>query len=477
MKVLLALLILCGCLGSFVQSADVNAWKQRVVYQVLTDRFARTNGDLTTPCNLKEYCGGNFDGIAANLDYIKDMGFDAIWISPTVDNMEPGYHGYWFRNFEKVNNHFGDEVSLKRLVDTAHSKGMFVMVDVVANHVAPVIEDFSTIYPFNQASHYHKRCPIYNWEDQLQVENCRLCDLPDLDQANPYVRKYLVDWIKNQISKYGFDGIRIDTVPHIEKTFWTEFTKSAGVFSIGEVFNGKESYLGIYQQVMDSLLNYPMYFTIKYTWTGYNSMRAISERWGLLDANMKDVDALGLFVDNHDNQRFLHINNDWRLLKAALAFSLTGRGIPFMYYGSEQGFKGGNDPENREPMWNSFNKEHEIYKFVQTVLRARKTQGVATSKFSEKYVDDHFYVFTRGTNFIVALTNDPNQTPSQRIGNLGIANGTVMCNIFKPAECATITGGAMDISLTNCEVKIYVPKSSSFFVSPKQTSLEALRRH
>jgi len=70
------------------------------------------------------------------------------------------------------------------------------MLDVVANHVGPVGDDFSRIYPFNQAEHYHSTCQITDWNNQWQVENCRLADLPDLNQDNSFVREYLKDWVK-----------------------------------------------------------------------------------------------------------------------------------------------------------------------------------------------------------------------------------------------------------------------------------------
>jgi alpha-amylase len=146
-------------------AGDVNGWKKRTVYQILTDRFWRSNGD-TSLCDLHNYCGGDHDGMAKKLQYVKDLGFDAIWISPPVDNTDGGYHGYWARNWDKVNSHFGDEAALKRLVDTAHSMGMWVMVDVVANHVGPVEHDYSSIYPFNRPEHYHNDCDINDWNNQ-----------------------------------------------------------------------------------------------------------------------------------------------------------------------------------------------------------------------------------------------------------------------------------------------------------------------
>ena len=135
-------------------TAGVDEWRKRSVYQILTDRFYRSSGD-TSPCmDLSRYCHGDFKGITAKLDYIKGMGFDAIWISSPLDNLEgheeaDGYHGYWHKNWEKINHHFGTEEDLHELVKTYQSNGIYVMVDVVPNHVAPVGHDYSGIYPFN----------------------------------------------------------------------------------------------------------------------------------------------------------------------------------------------------------------------------------------------------------------------------------------------------------------------------------------
>lgn len=107
-----------------------------------------------------------------------------------------------------------------------------------------------------------------------------------------------------------------------------------------------------------------MYFTIKDVFQSGSSMRNIGQRISQQQGMFKDVDALGIFVDNHDNPRFLNGNPNWSPFKSALAFALTSRGIPIFYYGSEQAFAGGQDPNNREPMWKNFNRNHEIFLFV-----------------------------------------------------------------------------------------------------------------
>jgi len=160
-------------------AGNTEDWKKRSIYQVLTDRFAQDNDSSNACTNLSNYCGGTYKGMINHLDYVQGMGFDAIWISPIIKNKDGGYHGYWATNWEDVNEHFGSKQDLKDLVDAAHAKGIWVMVDVVANHVAPIGDDFSQIYPLNKREHYHNDCDI-DWSNQWSVENCRLAGLPDL---------------------------------------------------------------------------------------------------------------------------------------------------------------------------------------------------------------------------------------------------------------------------------------------------------
>jgi len=198
----------------------------------------------------------------------------------------------------------------------------------------------------------------------------------------------LKDWIRNLVQKYNFDGIRIDTIPEVPKDFWAEFGQASGVFQMGENFNGNDGYVGDYQKYITALFNYPMYYTIRDVFMYGKSMRTIPQRWSSNLASFKDVDALGIFVDNHDNARFLNGKGDIRLFKGAIAFSLCARGIPFVYYGSEQGFGGGNDPYNREVLWRNFDRNSDMFKFTQAINRARKAQGAVNNAFAEKWADD-----------------------------------------------------------------------------------------
>jgi alpha-amylase len=263
------------------------------------------------------------------------------------------------------------------------------------------------------------------------------------------------------VKKFQFDGIRIDTIPEVPKDFWSEYTQASGVFQMGECFNGDPAYVGPYQDHVEGLFNYPMYYTIKDVFGSRKSMYNIKNRWSQEEGHFNDIDALGIFVDNHDNARFLNQFSDRRMFQNALVFALTARGIPFYYYGSEQAYAGGSDPHNRESLWQDMNTQSDIYKMTATVNRVRKDHNIGHQQQMEKYVTDNFYAYSRG-NVLVALTNTHDKQ-HESVPNTPWSDGTEVCNAFYPTtDCQTISGGAVDVWLADGESKIYVPKSSAF---------------
>ena len=114
---------------------------------------------------------------------------------------------------------------------------MLVMVDVVANHMGNTNTDYHQNVPFNDSSHYHSWCEISDADfanhNQHNIENCRLAKLADLKQESNFVKATLLSWIKNLVTKYHIDGLRIDTVPEVPKTFWSEFSRASGVYTVG----------------------------------------------------------------------------------------------------------------------------------------------------------------------------------------------------------------------------------------------------
>ncbi|EFC43633.1 predicted protein [Naegleria gruberi] len=447
-------------------------WRSRSIYQIITDRFSPSESGSGKSCPLLyTYCGGTFQGITSHLNYVKSLGFNAIWISPIVLNLPGGYHGYWAQDWFAVNPHFGTQADLINLVKTAHSMDIWVMVDVVFNHVGPVGFDFSEISPFNSSTHYHPYCQINNWSNQTEVEYCRLADLPDLDQSNNFVYKTLSNWITDFVlNTFGFDGIRIDTVPEISKTFWSDLKtnilapKYGDIYSIGEVLNGDMNYVAPYANILGATLHYPMYFVLKSIFSQGGSMYQIRNTINSARSLVKDTSLLGVFIDNHDNPRFLNYESDYKLYQNALTYVLTSEGIPIFYYGTEQGFNGGADPFNREPLWpTSFNQNSYLFTFVQKIMNFRNThfQEFLNNPLQvERYVANNFYAFSRG-NVFVATTNVGSSYGRLQytITYHPYSDGTVLCDIFwGNNDCETVTNGQFTVVLLNGESKIYYPQ-------------------
>ena len=442
--------LLIGLLLASTISCKTKAeWKSRSIYQILTDRFARSSD--TGWCNLSQYCGGNYRGLIQKLDYIKGMGFDAIWISPIIENTEGSYHGYHFTNLYNLNYHFGSEEDFIELVTTCHSKDIWVMVDVVANHCGPIGTDYGRITPFNKAEHYHDYCDIgNNWGDQWTVENCRLSGLPDLKQENDWVTQKLLDWIKDLVQKYKIDGIRIDTIMEVPKWFWDKFREYAGVFQIGEAFNGNPGYVADYQNHLDSVFNYPLYYTIKDSFCG--SFKNLEYYWWNTRKVFPAPEYTATFVENHDNPRFLNRCGDRNKFTNAAIFSLVWEGVPVFYYGGEQYYAGGEDPNNREPLWDNYNTGSELYQLLAKTHAVRKNLQIWNLEIIQRYADDNFYAFSRG-NMLACFTNV--NSLERTITYHDWKDGDRLCNALADNDCVTVSGGSIKISM-GAIPKIYV---------------------
>lgn len=159
---------------------------------------------------------------------------------------------YWTQDINSLNDHFGGDDDLKTLSTALHNRSMYLMVDVVANHMASSSDppDYSELSPFSSKSSFHSECFISHWDNQTEIEQCWLGDtnlpLADLNTEDDAVVKALYAWIQTLVGEYGIDGVRIDTVKHIRKDFWPDFVKSAGVFTLGEIDQNDVDYVAPY---------------------------------------------------------------------------------------------------------------------------------------------------------------------------------------------------------------------------------------
>ena len=458
MKDFINLIILSSLIIFSIGGHNSTEWKTRAIYQLMTDRFATTNLDEPECNDLTKYCGGTHVGLKKKLDYITDMGFDAIWISPIVKNTEGSYHSYHTIDFYGLNEHFGTEEELYDLIKECHDRDVWVMLDVVANHVGPVGFDFRTINPFNSPEHYHDSCAITDWTNQKMVENCRLCDLPDLKQENDFVADELLKWIKYIIQKYDIDGIRVDTVPEVPKWFWTKFSKASGVYQIGEVFNGDPHYVASYQGCLDAVFNYPLSFTIKDAFSG--NLTKLHEYWLSSRPIYPDPKILGVFIDNHDNNRYLNDSRTKESLDNAGVFSILFEGIPVWYYGDEQYFHGGADPNNREPLWGHYNKTSNLYILLSKSNKIRKGKKIWETELEPLAWDIDFYAFTRG-DILAAFTRG--EEVEKKVKGHKFNTGDTICNIFHVEDCIEVNSDEITLKMEK-EPKVYVRKEDLMFL-------------
>ncbi|WP_163101635.1 alpha-amylase family glycosyl hydrolase [Peribacillus alkalitolerans] len=349
-------------------------WQDETIYFIMVDRF--NNGDTSNDFQVnvqdpKAYNGGDFKGITEKLDYLKDMGYTTIWLTPVFDNEEKGYHGYWIRDFYKTEEHFGTMEEFKKLVKEAHKRDMKVILDFVVNHVGP---NHPWVNDASKKEWFHEKQPITNWNDQKEVENNWLYDLPDLNQKNPETRQYLLDAAKWWIEETDVDGYRLDTVKHVPKDFWKDFSKEVksvkeDFYLLGEVWHDDLGVVSSYQASgIDGFVDFAQNEHLRTAFAKPDS--SLAWLFTSLDRNKAFFDRpelMGNFMDNHDMTRFTreiiqYKQNPGTRWKLALTYLYTVPGIPIVYYGSEIALDGGEDPDNRRFM--GFKADKELIDYI-----------------------------------------------------------------------------------------------------------------
>lgn len=413
------------------------------------------------------------------------MGFNAIWISPITYNLEQmtaygeAFHGYWQQNLYGLNSNFGTGDELKALSTAVHDRGMYLMVDVVVNHngwngnESTVV--YSDFYPFNNSSYYHSFCDITNYNNQDNVEDCWLGDsnveLVDLKTQDSTVASMYYNWITELVSNYSIDGLRIDTVKHVDKAFWPGFNSAAGVFCTGEVYDGDPAYTCPYQNFLDSVLNYPIYYPLLAAFQSTSgSISDLVTSLASMKSTCKDSTLLGSFSENHDLPRFASYTQDLSLAKNIIAYTLLADGIPILYAGQEQHYAGGADPANREATWLSgYNTSSPLYEHVAALnqIRNHAVYVDATYLTYQNWViySDTTTIAMRkgydGKQVITVLSNkgEDGAAYTQSLGNTGWAAGTSVVEIL---GCTTLTvdeSGNLQVPMASGLPRVYYPEA------------------
>ncbi len=427
-----------------------------VLYLIMPDRFANGNSNNDQIAMKMTYKvdrndpnarhGGDLKGISDKLDYFSDLGVTALWLNPVLENdMEGGsYHGYATTNYYKVDPRFGSNEEYAQLISDAHKKGLKVVMDMIFNHCGsdhPWMKDvpsdnwFNNLEKYVQTSHMKE---VYFDNYASEYDKKKLTDgwfvptMPDLNQRNPHVAKYLIQNSIWWIEYTGVDGIRQDTYPYADYNMMNDWCKAVYKEyphynivgeawlnnSIGSSFWQKDSKINNKEIDLKSVMDF------RFMGLSHSAFQEETGEWngGLhgiyeqmtYDFIYPDIKYVLRFLDNHDTDRFLKtLPGDLSNWKQAITFLLTMPGMPQLYYGTEilmNGNKSKSDGDIRKDFpggWagdnsNQFTKagrsniQNEAFDFMQNLLKWRKGNKIISEGKMKHYVlQNGVYVYER----------------------------------------------------------------------------------
>ncbi len=436
----------------FLYTRDIE-FRQETIYFVVVDRFydgdsnnnRGFNPELCDP-NREEwgkYWGGDLQGVIDKLDYLKNMGVTAVWLTPLFEQVEDLFiesaaiHGYWTKDFKRLNPRYisdDDDPSLNktqeekntvfdRLIAELHKRNMKLVLDIVCNHSSPdtggskgeLYDDGVKIADFHDDKDhwYHHYGEVTDWEDDWQVQNCELSGLATFNENNINYRNYIKSAIKQWLDR-GVDALRVDTVKHMPIWFWQEFTgemynHKPDVFIFGEwIYSHPDSDRSVEfaNNSGMTILDFGLCMAIR------QALAKNDDKGFYLIQNVLDLDhryngatELITFLDNHDMHRFQSLNPDPDILHLAVVLLMTTRGIPCLFYGTEQylhndtnaddNIYGNNDPYNR-PMMESWDTDTPIYRDVRKLSGLRRLNpAVSMGSQWQKYITPDVYCYVR----------------------------------------------------------------------------------
>ncbi len=494
--------------------------------------------------------GGDFLGIQMKLGYIKSLGATAIWISPIPLNVggNSAYHGYHAQDFYTLAPHWGTMTDLTNLVEAAHALGIKVILDIVVNHtgelltstnanwpnyIAPpggyVLQYYDPLnqeaFPFNPTNvvpplittlfHTNGYIQNYNYPSATQeVVLGELDGLDDLRTETTYVRTNMMNIYTNWVGLGDFDGFRVDTAIEVDYGCWQywcpqlhQFGASIGksnFFMFGEAFSSNEQEIGSYTgseiggpYMFDSMLDYGLFENCI-----HSVFATATGNPGQIISHYNDVSTyyatnswydLVTFLDNHDNARFLssgNANGNTNNLTVALQFLYTSRGVPCLYYGTEQAFAGdNNDNDNREDMFaggwqpqipitgDNFDETQPLFQQIARLNNFRRLYPAICTGYQ-----NNLYYNTTGPGLFAYSRVLSNQevfvclntaTASQLLTNCPTtySPGTVLANLLNTNDTIVVTSGhgtnlTPTITVPAMTAKIYIGQSQMLPLNP-----------
>lgn len=496
-----------------------------VMYLIMIDRFADGDQSNNNPPESKGiydrnnkfyYHGGDLQGIIDRLAYFKELGVNALWLTPWYDNYNAlnhielkeekpstGFHGYNPQDFYGVEEHFGTLEKLQELVIAAHRAGIKIIQDQVVNHTGPYhpwVEDPPTPTWFNGTREKHLKNVFQTWVlhdprpvDHLKRETMEgwfLDFLPDLNQHDREVERYLIQNTLWWIGVTGLDGIRMDTWQYVPNSFWARWNAALkrefpSFKVVGEVKDGDVVHVAFFQggrvrfdgvdSGLDSLLDFPLFYPIRHAFAEGKKVNQIPKILAA-DYLYTDSEILVTLLGGHDDGRFMSEKGATiDGLKLANTLVLTTRGVPQLYYGDELAMTGPDEPTTRKDFPGGFpgdkrsaftasgrtKEEQEVFQHIQRLTRLRNDLvALRRGSLMNLHVSDQQYVYARrlGSQVVLVVINN-DEKPAQvdfDVSTTGLPNGVALIDRLGSAGESRVDGGRVKLRLPGRSAAILV---------------------
>jgi glycosidase len=497
-----------------------------VMYLAMIDRFSDGDPGNNEPPqsqgiydrrNKFYYHGGDLQGVIDRLPYLKDLGITALWLTPWYDNYDhpnqielkegkpsTGFHGYNPQDFYGVEEHFGTLAKLQELVASAHRSGIKIIQDEVVNHAGPYhpwVADPPTPTWFNGTKDNHLNNVFQTWvlhdpraEETLKRETMEgwfLDFLPDLNQKDPEVARYLIQNTLWWIGTTGLDGIRMDTWQYVPNSFWHDWNAALkrefpNFKVVGEVKDGDVVHASFFQggrvrfdgvdSGLDSLLDFPLFYPVRHAFAEGKRLDEIPKTLAK-DYLYQNSEILVTLLGGHDDGRFMSEKGATVAgLKLANAFVLTTRGVPQLYYGDEIAMTGDDEPTTRGDFPGGFPGDHrnafsregrtraeeELFQYIRKLVRLhRELEPLKSGSLITLQVSEQQYVYARKLQkevTIVALNNDTKSATVQfDVKPAGLGDGRLLVDKLGQLSPIQIKSGKINLTLP--------PRSASLLIA------------
>ncbi|HEX8773934.1 MAG TPA: alpha-amylase family glycosyl hydrolase [Pyrinomonadaceae bacterium] len=487
-----------------------------VIYLIMPDRFS--NGDrsndvpkgappeATDRANPRAWHGGDLRGVINHLPYLKELGVTTLWLTPWYENWNglngcdkpwcPNtyYHGYHADDYYAVEDRFGDMRTLGELVERAHALGLKVIQDQVANHVG-ARHDWVTTPPLDNWFHGTRErhelnkfnnssllSPNANEPERRNTLDGWFSDeLPDMNQDEPEVARYEIQNALWWVGMTGIDGIRQDTIQYMPRAFIRDLSRALHteypkLWMVGEVFERDAAQTAFFigshtgwDQInteLDSVFDFALWQASTEVFTNKRGVRHLRDTLKY-DALYPDPSRVTTLLGNHDTRRFVSLEG--ATLEGAMlhmAFTLSVRGTPQLYYGDEIAMPGGDDPDNRRDFPGGFPDdtrsafeargrtaaEQRMYEWTRDWLRLRREHpALKRGRTIDLLYTDDAYAFARqdtGETLIVCINRAP--TPATLIipaRTLGLVDGTTVVPLLPAGKRARVEAQTLPLEL------------------------------